>query len=272
MKKKTVPVITFILVLAICGCTAPKEKITLIETDMSYAEFVHSCPDCQEYETDEFILLSNNLLFRKSSMDRYAKDVNMFLAYLDDPEMQNLLNGLSGFAKTDALADINCPQCELYRIYYGDGQQTYRYSTEASNAPTAVLNYQMSLERAIQTSNPMDQLFIQFVYTLLEGPTHDYHFFPDGTVLYEAFGESEGELITAKLFRIAQQDLESVRGFIKEGFFSSDDSFEGCASSGLLHGYVSVYLDGRYALVWSCGESDSPASNTFNSFRRAFQR
>ena len=60
------------------------------------------------------------------------------------------------------------------------------------------------------------------------------------TVLYEEFGQKNGELITSAIYTIRQEDVDFMRESTTEDFFNSKTSLENCIEKGLEWGYLEI--------------------------------
>ena len=249
-------------ILASCTPNNPSNRFNFKETRISYYEFVHENPACLEYCSAEYIVFSNNLIFSKIK-DRNGEE--LMIGHIPESEAKVLLE-----LATQAIGNRNndgtdCTTCDLYHLFYGDSRRTQAFTILRKDSPAFIEQLKEATENALENQQKPEQFFLQLVYTKKDEDSIDYHFFIDGTVLYEVFGKRNGELKSSAVYTITDQEVQDLRDLIGPGVYSSEDNLMDCPKIGFDYGYLFIKDEDEEDIIWTCGTGQSPADMLFNT-------
>ncbi|MBU1198016.1 hypothetical protein KJ765_05930 [Candidatus Micrarchaeota archaeon] len=259
--EKWVSFIAFAFILLI-GCT------TLPASDPSegsYYEITEQTPQCDSGPKPcfiEYLVVDNGLILRKSFNAPTRKTPSITLRKVD----RALVVAELAYVKEQLVQgrDVNCAECSVYHAFYHDENET-NYLAVQVDKPSAYHSYAVVLGIQERTMALYDgavsqtPFFIHLIYRKRGQPAIDYHLFEDGTVVYEAFGDLDGELLEAHVFRIDPEPLP----LLLDGFFDSSVDFDDCSRDGYVYSYIEASDGEQYAEINTCGKGDSPADRAY---------
>ncbi|MBU0758687.1 MAG: hypothetical protein KKG59_02510 [Nanoarchaeota archaeon] len=255
---KRIPLILFTFLLVSCTRI---ERFDFQETDLKYFEFVHENPSCEIYCDIEYIVVSNGMTLTKTK-DFVGREI--IIGKIDPVDAEKLVRQTETQLGDLSNGGIDCRDCNINHIFYGDKSKTQAFTTYVDEAPEFIQNIHTDTERVLQSQQIPDQFFMNLVFKKNNEFAKDYHFFPDGTVLIEEFGELNGNLISSEIVKIDKSDMDTIRLSIEDGFFTSEDDSDTCWKKKLDYGYIQVLDKDKHNFVFICGIGDSSADRLFN--------
>ncbi|MFH1448545.1 MAG: hypothetical protein ABIG39_06810 [Candidatus Micrarchaeota archaeon] len=244
-----------LLAVLLLGCTGTKPPP---QSEGSYYEIVWEHYGCSGGPCFiEYIVTWNGVVMKKEIQGNIRSRPTILFAKADTA----LANEEIRYVAENMLQGRNaeCEECRIYHVFYHGPEGTKWHAVEAEDASEFVLSVEERSERLFRSSEPQERFFIHLIYKK-SGPTKDIHIFGDGTIIAEDFGKGEGELLSAGTGRIDPESLEDIL----DGFFSSQDNFQGCGRMGFEYSYIEAVDGDRYALVETCGAGETPADILFN--------
>jgi hypothetical protein len=224
--------------------------------DMRFFEYVSESPGSFR----EYLIVSNGV----SLVKKHNGGEDLIKVGMIPPESaSSMIKNGAGLIK-EMNKGIDCVDCSLMHLFYGDGKEAKAYTVDADNASSDIGGLEGVLSTALDDVSGLDPFYVHFLFQKQGKDIVDYHFFPDGSVIRSIFGPGNGELEEARFYSIGVNDLSDMRSMASEEVLSSGDDMLGCVPSGLMWGTVEVYRDGKYALINTCGTGESAADKLFS--------
>lgn len=241
----------FLLVLIMCvaACTQ-QESFEFHPSPTSYYEFVYEDALCEQECMREYLLFSHGLLFYKQVDDQ----ATMTLGSIDSLLATDIIDHAKDSIGQVQSPGLDCDQCASYHLFYGDQEHTFSRAILAQEKPPYLNVLESRLTQAQQTQTLQETQFVHFIFHREDGIGIDYHFFPDGTVLYESFGLKNGELLSSAMYTMSPEDFTSIFAQIHENFYQAENSFDDCNKKQLEWGYVEIRDKDQYHEVFTCGK------------------
>lgn len=242
------------------------EALDFRKTNLSYYEFVYEDLSCEGKSclTEEYIVFSNGLVFEKNEAQSDEKEkAEIRIGTIEKNEAEKLI----GYAKNipDGLnaGGIDCNDCQLFHVFYGDQIQTKAITKRVEDAPESMRKIKEMTEKALEKLESSNPSFVHLVFEPKGESAIDYHFYPDGTVLKEYFGVNNGDLLSSAIYSLNSEETAELTGMIKEDYFKSTDNMEECVKTDLSWGYLEVKKGDAYRTVFTCGTGQSGADKLF---------
>lgn len=238
----------------------------LKSVDASYYEFVDEDTNCKDICYTEYVVLSNGMAFAKKEIKLDGeKKAEVSLGLMDKDKAGDLIRQARDLMGGSSSTGINCTDCRLYHLFYGDKSETRAFTSRVENAPRFMFRVQEMTIPAFADIRLLDPFFVHFIFGTQGGNAVDYHFYPEGTVLREEFGRNNGELIASKIYTLNPDGLEILKDLVTDDYFRSEDSdLKDCGREGLEWGYLEIQKGADYKTVYTCGSGASGADKIFN--------
>lgn len=247
--------------------TQPSNKFNFKKENISYIEFTDERLNCREKEICliEYIIHSNGLVFAKQEKKQDENKVNIQIGIIDKFAAKNLLIQVKSFFQNFDKKIDECDNCRLFHLFYGDKETTNAFTAQAENSPIFLSEIGEKISKASERMELIDPFFLHFVFKPINKKAIDYHFYSDGIVLKEEFGEKNGELLSSAIYSLSNEEIKKINITVTNEYFSSNNSsFENCPEKNLEWGYLEVNKEEKYKTVYTCGEGTSAADKLFN--------
>jgi len=264
---QNINILTTILLItvAISGCTTQKDTFDFKETDMKYYEFVYEDTECKDECLTEYIVHSNGLVFPKKETNTGGMiNTEIYIGIIDKKKAETLIERTKTDIGNTNTEGIDCDSCQLYHIFYGEKEITRSFTTRTENAPGFFKDIEENTSQELKTQTPLEPFFIHLIFKKPKENAIDYHFFPDGTVLKEQFGERNGELLSSAIYTISQKDMDAMKQSTTNDIFASSDNLDRCDKNNLEWGYIEIQKGTSYKLIYTCGTGNSRADKLFS--------
>ncbi len=261
MRETTLLIATLILLL-FSGCNGEKDTFSFRKTEYKYIEFVREDATCEKHCIEEYIIHSNGVTLIKKHFRGRMPEIIIGTIPLNKAEA--LIQATGNLIRDEGNEGIECTECRIYHIFYGDKEKTNAYTVNMTDAPDKIKDLEEEIRENVEEINEMESFFVHFIYKKPGEYAVDYHFYPEGTVLYEEFGQGNGELIKSAIYTISPEDVDFMRKETTDDFFNSKTSLENCITVGLEWGYLEIEKEDKYRLIYTCGTGNSTADALFN--------
>ncbi len=261
--------IALILVILASACMDTGDTFNFRKTDMRYYEFVYEDLTCETICFEEYIVHSNGLvLIKKETRAEGITKTGIDTGTIDKTRAEELIQKTENLVGAINTGGVDCRECQIYHIFYGDPEKTASLTGYAEDAPEPIKEIGEETRLALKNIKPIDPYFMHFIYKKPGNNSIDYHIYPDGTVLKEEFGQKNGELIKSAIYTLSQRDIEHMIESTTVEYFTSEDNLLNCNKNGLEWGYLEIKKDSDYRLVYTCGTGNSAADRLFNEMLR----
>lgn len=235
------------------------------KTDVSYYEFMYDDPGCRDGNCmKEYIVHSNGIVFfRDESVINGFKKTKINIGTIEKNKAEYLVAYTGDRMEVLNPEGIDCYNCGLEHIFYGDAAGKKSVTSYIDSSPQYMRDVLAMTEAEVRKANFFEPFFVHIVFTSLRGISTDYHFYSDGTVLREEFGEKNGELLSFNIYTIEKKVMDEMKGRITGEHFLEEDSDTGCIEAGLRWGYVEIQKGEDYNFVYTCGAGGSAADKLF---------
>lgn len=251
------------IVLAITllsGCTTEK-------SDGVYYEIVLEKADCDPLCKEEYILLSNGTMMKKYTPEKGIFKDEIEIVKIDESTAKEAIEMVQNLPITESKS--RCEFCDEYTLFMIKEGAAFMFVDTEDNTPNEIKEIFDSSTELFKTGEKEEDFFIQFVYKRLGQNSIDFHFFPNGAVLYEEFDE-QLNLTKARVYDISEERIEFLKNSVKPEFFEAQSSILNCYRVGLANGYIEIKKGNSYNFVWTCGVEDSSADELFNALLKEF--
>lgn len=247
------------------GGSNEDEFFNFKDTELNYFEYMYDDPVCRDGNcVKEYIVHSNGIVFsRNEFIANGSKRASTKTALLSRKKAEELIKYTRDHMEIFNPEGINCYDCGLVHIFYGDQLGTKSTTSFIDQSPQATRDIFIATEAAISEAIFVDPFFVHIVFNSLWGDTDDYHFYYDGTVLKEVFGDKNGELLSFNIYSIEKNIMDEIKTTISDDYFSAIDNDLPCIEEGLKWGYVEIQKGSDYNFVYTCGAGDSAADKLF---------
>ncbi len=250
--------------------TPLSDKFNFKKENISYIEFADERLDCGRGEICliEYIVHSNGLVFAKQEEKKQEgseNEADIRIGTIGKSIAGDLIAQSKLFLKSSGKSTEDCDNCRLFHLFYGGTEETQAFTARAENSPVFLAEISGKISKAGESLVPVDPFFLHFVFKPISGNAVDYHFYSDGIVLLEEFGERNGELLLSAVYSLSDEEIKKLKAMVADGYFlSAGSSFENCPEKGFAWGYLEASKGGKYKTVYTCGAGDSAADKLFN--------
>jgi hypothetical protein len=236
------------------------------KTDLSYYEYMYDDPGCRNGNCmKEYIVHSNGIVFfRDESVINGFKKTKINIGEIEKNKAEYLISYTGDHMQILNPEGIDCFNCGLVHIFYGDAAGKKSATSYIDASPQFMHDALAMTESEVKNAKFFEPFFVHIVFTALRGNSIDYHFYSDGTVLKEEFGEKNGEFLAFDIYTIEKSVMDKMKDSITGDHFLAEDSQTGCTEAGLKWGYIELEKGEDYNFVYTCGAGDSAVDKLFN--------
>jgi hypothetical protein len=235
------------------------------ETDASYYEYMYDDPGCRNNICmKEYIVHSNGIVFsRDESVINGSRKTKINTSKIEKNKAEYLIAYTGDHMQVLNPEGIDCQNCGLVHIFYGDTDKKKSATSYMDISPQFMSDVLAMTELELKNAILLEPFFVHVVFSSLWKNSADYHFYSDGTVLKEEFGEKNGELLGFNIYTIEKSVIDELRNSINKDHFLAKDNEIGCVELGLKWGYIELQKDGEYNFAYTCGVGDSAVDKLF---------
>jgi hypothetical protein len=146
---------------------------------------------------------SNGIVFlRDESVVDGSRKTKINIGAIDKNKAEYLISYTGDHMQVLNPEGIDCRNCGLVHMFYGDTAGKKSATSYIDVSPQFMRDTLAMTESELKKASFFEPFFVHVVFSSLWENSIDYHFYSDGTVLKEEFGEKNGELIGFNIYTI----------------------------------------------------------------------